>query len=313
MKRNERNDSTAGLELFPIRTVSTLTGVNSITLRAWERRYGLVQPIRTPTGHRLYRQDEIDLIHRVVAFLEKGISISQVRKALERESQEEGSPNKPEDQLWLRLRQRMSTALIRLDEEALDQIYNEALGLASVDRVTQDLLMPLLRELGRRSETGAGSPAEEAFFGMYLRNKLGARMHHRTHRSSCPRFLGACMPGEYRETELLLFALAAHEAGLSPVLLGTNTPLAELGAAAQRGRCKAIVLSGSNPAESRWPSDELPRLCSAANVPVFIAGSVSLRYRDELVAVGAVPLGNDLASGTRRIVDALSAPQPLNG
>lgn len=311
MKRNEGRDATTGVELFPIRTVSTLTGVNSITLRAWERRYGLVQPIRTPTGHRLYRQDEIDLIHRVVALLEKGISISQVRRALERESQNEGWPEKPEDRLWLRLRQRMSTALIRLDEEALDQIYNEALGLAPVERVTQDLLLPLLRELGRRAEAGAGSPAEEAFFGMYLRNKLGARMHHRAHRSSCPRFLGACLPGEHRETELLLFALAAHEAGLSPVLLGANTPLAELAAAAQRGRCKAIVLSGSTATESRWLSEELPALCSAANVPVFIAGSVSLRHRDELVAAGAVPLGNDLANGTRRVAQALSATQPL--
>ena len=52
--RRPANDPGADQELFPIRTVSAETGVNPITLRAWERRYGLVNPRRTDTGHRLY-------------------------------------------------------------------------------------------------------------------------------------------------------------------------------------------------------------------------------------------------------------------
>jgi len=47
-------------ERFPIRTVSELTGVNSVTLRAWERRYGLIQPVRKESGHRLYTRQHID-------------------------------------------------------------------------------------------------------------------------------------------------------------------------------------------------------------------------------------------------------------
>ena len=69
-------------ELFPIRTVASLTGVNAITLRAWERRYGLIKPVRTDSGHRLYTQVDIDTIHQVVALLDKGVAISQVRNAL---------------------------------------------------------------------------------------------------------------------------------------------------------------------------------------------------------------------------------------
>jgi len=69
-------------ETYPIRTVSSLTGVNAITLRAWERRYGLIKPVRTPSGHRLYTRTDIDMIHRIVALLDKGIAIGQVRTAL---------------------------------------------------------------------------------------------------------------------------------------------------------------------------------------------------------------------------------------
>ena len=53
--------------LYPIRTVSELTGVNAITLRAWEKRHGLVRPIRKESGHRLYTQEHIDLIASIRA------------------------------------------------------------------------------------------------------------------------------------------------------------------------------------------------------------------------------------------------------
>lgn len=68
--------------LYPIREVSRLTGVNPITLRAWERRYGLFEPVRTPSGHRLFTQQVVERIQRAVALTEKGIPISQVKQFL---------------------------------------------------------------------------------------------------------------------------------------------------------------------------------------------------------------------------------------
>lgn len=83
------SDTAHADELFPIRTVSTLTGVNPVTLRAWERRYGIVQPQRTPKGHRLYSAEDVERIHRVLGLLERGISIGQVRQLLEASGAEE--------------------------------------------------------------------------------------------------------------------------------------------------------------------------------------------------------------------------------
>jgi DNA-binding transcriptional MerR regulator len=65
--------------LYPIREVSSLTGVNSITLRAWERRYGLIEPVRTDGGHRLYTLEHIDTIKAAVKMTKEGIPISQVK------------------------------------------------------------------------------------------------------------------------------------------------------------------------------------------------------------------------------------------
>mgnify|MGYP000620965887 FL=1 len=56
--------------VYPIRTISNLTGVNAVTLRAWERRYGLIRPKRTPKGHRLYTESDLERIKRVLELLD---------------------------------------------------------------------------------------------------------------------------------------------------------------------------------------------------------------------------------------------------
>ena len=56
-------------ELFPIREVARLTGVNPVTLRAWERRYGLIQPVRTDSGHRLYSPVDVETVRSVLAWI----------------------------------------------------------------------------------------------------------------------------------------------------------------------------------------------------------------------------------------------------
>lgn len=69
--------------LFPIREVAKLTGVNPITLRAWERRYGLIEPVRTDSGHRLYTQHNIDTLREVVQLTQQGIPISQIKNLVD--------------------------------------------------------------------------------------------------------------------------------------------------------------------------------------------------------------------------------------
>jgi len=290
-------------ELYPIRTVATLTGVNPITLRAWERRYGLVKPTRTASGHRLYTRADIDTVHRILSLMENGIAIGRVRDAL---PESEAPAAAPDGGPWAGLRARITAAIAQFDEERLEEIYSELLALHPIERVTREVLLPLLAELGERWRTHTGGIAEEHFFAMYLRNKLGARIHHRSRAATGPRLLAACLPGEQHEIGLLLFALAAHERGYRLVLLGADMPLAELGYAARRAQAEAIVLSGSIEPGAGLLAHELPGLVRSAGVPVFVGGRTSVRARDEIVAAGAEPLGADIASGLRRLGEALS-------
>lgn len=285
--------------LFPIRTVSSITGVNSITLRAWERRYGLIKPVRTPKGHRLYTQNDIDLIQQVVGLLENGISIGQVKKHL---SQKTTSTKETKtDDPWTTHQRRMLNAITRFDTNALDAAYNETLSLYPVELVTNKLIIPLLKTLGKRWETEEGSIAEEHFFGAYLRNKLGARFHHHSSTQPGPKILAACLPGEQHEIGLMLFCLAAIRHGFQLIYLGADTPINEVLIPATRAQCDAIVLSGSLLKNRTSFSEQLTALTGQTKTPVFIGGSVSISEHDTIVSAGAVPLGIEITQAIKNV------------
>jgi DNA-binding transcriptional MerR regulator/methylmalonyl-CoA mutase cobalamin-binding subunit len=293
-------------ERFPIRTLASLTGVLPVTLRAWERRYGLIRPKRTPAGHRYYTREHVNLIHRVLSLTAQGIPISDVPRMLA------GSAPEPAASAatgpWAPHLQSMAQAIAQFDEAALDEAYDSALALHPIESVTRNLLMPLLAELGLRWERAVGAIAEEHFFAVYLRNKLGARLHHRRPQSG-PKLLLACAPGEQHEIGLLLFALAAHEAGLRCVTLGADIPLSELAPAALRGGCRAIVLSSSTDPAPEVLAKGLPELAAQARIPVFVGGQTSVRHADAVVAAGAIPLGADLEAGMRRLQSVLGGAE----
>jgi DNA-binding transcriptional MerR regulator/methylmalonyl-CoA mutase cobalamin-binding subunit len=306
MARTRRNTSShpAPAELFPIRTVSNITGVNAVTLRAWERRYGLIEPLRTPSGHRLYGREQIDQIQHILGLLRKGLSIGQVGPALTapqpgRVAVEEGP--------WAGYSDRIIGAVARFDEDELEEVYAAALAVHPIETVTDRLLLPVLRELGRRWETGDGTVAEEHFFSVYVRDKLGARFHHRSRGHRGPKVLAACLPGEQHDIGLLVFSLAAHERGLRVVLLAAQTPFEELPAAARRGHCSAVVLSATLTAPQSLIGDQLPAIVAAAGVPVFVGGAASLHSRDAIVAAGASVLGTDIPAAIERLKAVLAS------
>jgi DNA-binding transcriptional MerR regulator len=296
-------------ERLPIRTVSALTGVNAMTLRAWERRYGLIQPLRSPKGHRLYTHQHVELIRRVLALTERGVAISRVGDVIEAESAARTGTAAP-DEPWRRYVEAMTAAIARFDEPELDRLYDGALSVHSVEAVTQQLTLPLLTRLGERWQEVSGAIAEEHFFSTYLRSKLGARLQHRMRYATGPRILAACAPGEQHEIGLLLFALEVQEAGLRTVVLGADTPLDDIAIAQLRSGCDAVVLSLSVDPSEDLLDRELPRLVRRVNVPVFVGGVAALRNRAAITAAGASTLGATPEDGVRLITAALSTGKP---
>ena len=110
-------------ETFTIGDVSQQTGIASVTLRAWERRYGLIKPQRTPKGHRVYNQNNIQQIQHILSWLNRGVAISKVPKLLTSGK----SPNvtASTDEQWITQQNDLLAAITELKQRGLDQLLDE--------------------------------------------------------------------------------------------------------------------------------------------------------------------------------------------
>lgn len=108
--------------LYPIREVSRLTGINPVTLRAWERRYGLIQPKRTESGHRLYSVTDIETVRQVQGWIERGVSVSKVGELLARSVN--ATPAQPSAQTdeYTQWQSRIGAVLTAFDEPELERL-----------------------------------------------------------------------------------------------------------------------------------------------------------------------------------------------
>jgi len=282
--------------LYPISTVSEITGVNVVTLRAWERRYKLIEPSRTGKGRRLYSEADVQRIQTVQEMLAEGMTIGSAAEALRRAEQADEAVITPQGP-WPEYIDAMVAAIADFDDTRLDEQYTQVMSLYPVDVVTARLLIPLLKTLGDRWESRQGTVAEEHFFSVFMRNKLGARFHHRNQQNTGPRLVAACLPGENHEFGLLLFSLLAHGLGYRITLLGANLPLEELPAIVKRTDAAGIVLSGSVETDCEDLFEPLQGLAKTGSVPVFIGGATAERCRDTIEKAGCIATGRDLNAG----------------
>jgi DNA-binding transcriptional MerR regulator len=287
-------------ELFPIRTMARMTGVNPGTLRAWERRYGLIEPTRTPSGHRLYSRAQVDRVRRVTALIEQGISIRQAAALVTREDADGVAPGVPDD-AWETFRHRALGAIRAYDEAALDAVFGEVLALFPVDTVTRHLVLPLLTELGDSWATRDAGIAEEHFFTAHIRGRLAARRRGQGAEGSGPVIVAACIPGEHHDIGLLMFCLACQGRGFRLVLLGPDMPTEDLPDVVARAGAAALVLSGTVDPGARFLTRDLATLIVSLKVPVFVGGPVSTLAADRVAEAGAVPLGEEIAAAVERL------------
>lgn len=133
----------ANAPLYPIREVSRLTGVNAITLRAWERRYGLIEPVRTDSGHRLYTHAHIERIHAAVKLTEQGVPISRVKALLDESVALQVAPQAAEDYDYpALLLQKVHQYDLQGVQQALDLLFvdlPEAHALQVLGLITHEL------------------------------------------------------------------------------------------------------------------------------------------------------------------------------
>lgn len=133
-------------EPIPIREISRLTGVNTVTLRAWERRYGLLKPLRTAKGHRLYRHEDVELVKKIQAWLARGLAIGKVSELLENGQQENSIEV---ENIWTAYYQQLLAIIAELSPTKLDAFLNQLFAVYPVEIIADQLISPVLENLNQ--------------------------------------------------------------------------------------------------------------------------------------------------------------------
>lgn len=294
------------MDYFPISRVSELTGIAPVTLRAWERRYGLPMPRRTASGHRLYSMKEVQLLRRVTALMESGYSISRAVERVRAEEQQDIAPP-PSTGLnkWETYRERLIDAVDSFDTVALENAYNEPLTLFPVDLIIDEVLLPVLERLGDEWDSLEDGIAREHFFSSFLRNKIGTRFNHELQRSQGPSIILACLPGETHEMGLMLAGLTAAARGIRVLYLGADLPLNQLPPVVEKVSPAAVALSGTTVELDVTLEKELADLKEALQIPIFIGGDLAESESERLKAIGMQPVGRIFRHGVETIIDII--------
>jgi MerR family transcriptional regulator, light-induced transcriptional regulator len=246
------------------------TGVSPELLRAWEQRYGLLQPTRTPGGFRLYSAADEARVQRMQSLVAGGLAAAQAAHLVLSGGEPEprtvpGSATTLEEAAG-----NLSAALDRLDEQAANSALDRLFSAYTVETVLQEVVLPYLHRLGDRWEAGEVSVAQEHFASNLLRGRL-LGLAQGWGQGQGPLAILACVPGEHHELGLLAFGVSLRRRGWRITYLGTDSPISAVADIARSLAPAVVVLLSINPDNFLDPAREIAKL--ANQVPVMIAGT----------------------------------------
>jgi DNA-binding transcriptional MerR regulator len=280
--------------------LSRRVGVSDHVLRAWERRYGVLRPVRTAGGFRLYSEADLDRVRRMQAHLAEGLSAAEAaRAAVDGEPPAgtgTGAGGPPQHDGPADATATLAAALDEFDEPAAHAVLDRLLGTLTVETVLRDVVLPYLRALGDRWERGEVSVAQEHFASNLIRGRLAGLGRGWGHRHG-PRAILACVPDELHDIALLAFGIVLNRNGWRIEYLGANTPLDDLIRLARAQHPDLVVLAGTRSERFDGLTDDLIRLAHVA--PIALAGPGATPAAAD--AVGARLLTDDPVTAAERM------------
>ena len=286
---------------YTVKQVADLTGVAPATLRAWERRYGVVAPQRSASRYRLYDDTDVSRLSRMAELVRAGTPASLAAARLgaveeEATTLEEftATPTPAVDDL-VQVAQ-------TFDQHHLTRVLDAAMARTSFETALEEWLMPALTGLGRAWERGEVDVAGEHFVSAGVHRRLAAAYDAAGPNHGAPVVLVGTPPGALHQLGALSFAVCLRRQGIDVRFLGTDVPLASWAHSVAATRPAAVVLSVPMPHDAASAAELLEQLGrDHPDVSVWVGGHGAARLdAQHQLRASAVGAARDVAEALRR-------------
>lgn len=290
-----------GERLYRIHVVSELVGISENLIRAWERRYAIVTPKRSPSGFRAYTDFDVEVLRRVKQHTKEGIAIGDVVGLLPNirrevragrvvgESSAVAAPSSSQVERWLEAALSAAHLGHQGDVEA---VLDEALAVLPPHLAAEKLMIPLQRAVGDlwhegKLDVGQEHIVSHAVRVRFLRLIHGAPLGARRH------VLCACFPEEQHDIGLLHAALRFRLAGFRVTYLGARAPVEDVVSLSLRAKPDMVALSAGPGIGKAALKSTLAQLVKALpkGIAVIVGGAGAEAEPEVVKASGAALIG----------------------
>lgn len=265
--------------MYTIKDAARLSGVPQGTLRAWERRYGVVTPHRNEAGYRIYDPKSVAAVLAMRRLIDAGWATSSAARAVREGAVPTSEPN-VYDEVASRTRadrradavasmKQFLIAAARMDQAGLEESLDRGFTLGSFERVVESWLFPSLVALGTGWARGEIDVAGEHMATHAVHRRLAAAYAAAGSRSRGPSVVVGLPPGSQHELGALAFATAIKRRGLNVLYLGANVPETSWSTAVASCAARAAVIVVVT-AEDRRSAVTTAQRLSATNAQLLV-------------------------------------------
>lgn len=278
---------------FSISDIESLIGIKAHTIRAWETRYNLVPPKRTPTNIRYYDEEDLKMLLNIVALNENGYKISKIAKMSRKQVADLVSQLKTDWNNDAVQMLSLSDATLEYNEESVSDILAGCIAEMGLIKTMDLVLFPFMKRVGMLWQTGAIDPSHEHFASNLIRDRIIVEIDklHKPEKADPKRFLLFLPEGEMHETGLLFTRYLLKKCGHETLYLGSEIPYTDLKKViiSYKPDYAFIVLTSLNLGKDI--NKIIGKVMDSMNVPLLVAGSLIAEF-DILIKDQLTPLKN---------------------
>ncbi|TGE14627.1 MerR family transcriptional regulator [Hymenobacter elongatus] len=215
---------------FSISDLENISGIKAHTIRMWEQRYSILQPVRTHTNIRTYSDDDLRRLLNVATLCGQGHRISKVARLSEQELGAAVIACHTDPHDYARQVNTLLAATLEMDEPQLNTLLNSAIKQLGFEEAIMQVGYPFLQRIGILWQAGSMNPAQEHLVTNLIRQKIIAATDTLTPvlPSKSRRWVLFLPEGELHELALLFMNYALRARAYHVLYLGQNMPQQEL-------------------------------------------------------------------------------------